>query len=349
MSKVITLIIPTYNMEKYLSRCLSSVLDETIGNEVEVIIVNDGSKDRSLAIARQFEEKRPECVVVIDKQNGNYGSCVNAALPVAKGKYIKILDADDWFDTKGFVQLIRDLSRLDVDMVVTNWRICYTDGKIEEKRIPSSIVYNKVYTDLEFFSMPEYSRLGMHEIVYRTSMLREMDYKQTEGISYTDSEWSFHPLAYVKKVAFSKASVYRYLIGREGQTMDQSVLVRTLNQELKGVEVHIQFLKSLPKEPESVVKAFLEYKLQERIFFIYIKALLLADDEAFNPEVLDKVEELLSTEYPEMLDRIEHIDIRSRIVVKWRKKRERIPSWLRRLIVSNYDGLKSLGRKLRRR
>ena len=98
--KILSLVVPTYNMEKYLPACLDSVTDELIGDSLEVIVVNDGSTDRSPDIIRQYEQKRPDLIKVIDKPNGHYGSCVNAGLAVATGKYFKILDADDWFDTQ---------------------------------------------------------------------------------------------------------------------------------------------------------------------------------------------------------------------------------------------------------
>ena len=108
--KILSLVVPTYNMEKYLPACLDSVTDELIGDSLEVIVVNDGSTDRSPDIIRQYEQKRPDLIKVIDKPNGHYGSCVNAGLAVATGKYFKILDADDWFgeDDKKRVRELED-------------------------------------------------------------------------------------------------------------------------------------------------------------------------------------------------------------------------------------------------
>ena len=97
--KILSIVIPTYNMEKYLPVCLDSVTDELVSDRLEVIVVNDGSTDGSLDIIRRYEQKRPDLIKVIDKANGHYGSCVNAGLGIATGKYFKILDADDWFDT----------------------------------------------------------------------------------------------------------------------------------------------------------------------------------------------------------------------------------------------------------
>lgn len=98
MEKQISIIIPTYNMEKYIGQCLDSLLIPEF-DEVEILVVNDGYKDRSSEIAHSYANRYPDSIRVIDKSNGNYGSCINAALPVATGRYVKILDADDSFDT----------------------------------------------------------------------------------------------------------------------------------------------------------------------------------------------------------------------------------------------------------
>ena len=108
MDKILTVVIPTYNMEKLLDKCLTSLIvnDKELMNQLEVLVVIDGAKDRSSEIAHSYEIKFPNTFRVIDKENGNYGSCVNRGLNEALGKYIKILDADDWFDSKGFKEYL---------------------------------------------------------------------------------------------------------------------------------------------------------------------------------------------------------------------------------------------------
>ena len=100
MAKILTVVIPTYNMEKYLDRCLTSLIvtNNDLLERLEVIVVIDGAKDRSSEIAHSYQIRYPQTFIVIDKENGNYGSCVNRGVAEATGKYIKILDADDWFD-----------------------------------------------------------------------------------------------------------------------------------------------------------------------------------------------------------------------------------------------------------
>ena len=107
MEKILTICVPTYNMEALLPRCLDSfIIEEEFMNRLEIIVVNDGSKDRSSEIAHQYEAKYPNSFIVIDKPNGNYGSCVNAALKIARGKYFRICDADDYYISKNLSDYI---------------------------------------------------------------------------------------------------------------------------------------------------------------------------------------------------------------------------------------------------
>ena len=121
MSKLLSIIIPTYNMAALLPRCLDSLVSAKNADKIEAMVVNDGSKDNSLEVARTYETRYPDTVTVIYKPNGNYGSTINAALPVAQGKYVKILDSDDWFDTTALDAFVELLSTLDVDMAITHF------------------------------------------------------------------------------------------------------------------------------------------------------------------------------------------------------------------------------------
>ncbi len=120
--KLLSVAVPTYNMEAYLRRCLDSVTRDDVPPSLELIVVNDGSTDNSLAIMQEYAEKRRDIVKIIDKSNGHYGSCVNAALKVATGKYFRILDADDWYDTDGLIDLLKGLENTSSDIVVTPYK-----------------------------------------------------------------------------------------------------------------------------------------------------------------------------------------------------------------------------------
>ena len=230
MDKILTVVIPTYNMEKLLDKCLTSLIvnDKELMNQLEVLVVIDGAKDRSSEIAHSYEIKFPNTFRVIDKENGNYGSCVNRGLNEALGKYIKILDADDWFDSKGFKEYLLFLSSIDCDMVLSSF------NRVDE----SSEIIETTKWDLyegQIFELQELPlvNIEMHAITYKTSILKTIGYSQTEGISYTDTEWSVLPLPYISKCVTFSLPLYQYLVGRDGQTVHPAAFAKNYQQRVK--------------------------------------------------------------------------------------------------------------------
>ncbi|MBO7433767.1 MAG: glycosyltransferase family 2 protein [Salinivirgaceae bacterium] len=248
MTKLLSIIIPTYNMEALLPRCLDSLLVDGALELIEAIVVNDGSKDGSLAVAKSYQERFPDSVTVIDKPNGNYGSTINAALPLAKGKYVKVLDSDDWFNSDALVQYIDSLKNTDADFILTHFTIIHPGGKKELAKYnlygKEPYEYGKNYS-LDYVLGGGYIRFFMmHAITYRTEMLRQNNYVQTEGISYTDLEWDTYPLFYAKDVVFFNFDLYQYNMDREGQTMDPKVLNKSIAQQEKITSQILAFLEN---------------------------------------------------------------------------------------------------------
>lgn len=232
MNKLLTLIIPTYNMEKYLHKCLSSLAinDDTLRSKLEVLIINDGSKDSSSEIGKDYQSRYPECFRVIDKENGNYGSCVNRGLAEATGKYVKILDADDYFDTDAFVQYLQKLQTLDVDIVLNHVNLVDEQGGVTAKwHYPIKELETVNYWDY----IDNFGWLNMHMVAYKTQNVKALGYKQTEGISYTDQEWIHLPITEVETAFSMPLNLYQYLVGRVGQTMDGDVLSCKLGDTTK--------------------------------------------------------------------------------------------------------------------
>lgn len=229
MNKLLTIVIPTYNMQDYLHRCLDSLVlnDEQLMSQLEVLVVNDGSKDNSSIIAHEYETKHPKTFRVIDKENGNYGSCVNRGLKEATGKYIKVLDADDWFDTNEFARYLNVLKQIDVDLVLTPFVSHYESSGAEQVSTQPYLQEGEVY-EFNTFPKDKIFRYSMHMVTYRTDMLRNINYRQTEGISYTDTEWAHIPQYVIKSFTWLNTPIYQYCIGREGQTMDASVLAKNI-------------------------------------------------------------------------------------------------------------------------
>lgn len=230
MEKILTIVIPTYNMQDYLSRCLDSlIVPEEQMKQLEVLVVNDGSKDNSSAIAHEYQDKYPDTFRVIDKENGNYGSCVNKGIVKATGKYFKILDADDWYNTGALEYTLKVLMVIDVDMVITRLRTYY---ELKNKNVDSlsfdglktNFIYNK--GEGEFETIDFYRYIGMHKVAYRTTLLKKIGLKLQEGISYTDNEYAYYPFEHINSVIFLNEVLYTYWIGRDGQTVTPGVMAK---------------------------------------------------------------------------------------------------------------------------
>lgn len=334
MGKLLSVIIPTYNMETYLPRCLGSFVSiKKELDDLQIIVVNDGSKDASSKIAHEYEAKYPNAIVVIDKENGNYGSCVNVGLKYVQGKYVKVVDADDWVDSKELEKLLVQLQYCDSDMVVTPYQKVYENSD-EIQRCPLPLNFDEREQDInDFFSTDYFSFLPMHMISYKTSILRTINYQQTEGISYTDSEWIFKPIFHVKTVQMVDADVYRYLLGREGQTMDPKVILRSLNQELIVLKSQLEYRKNNIRNIVSTnVKKYVDFTICRKSILIYTQMLLKASNSEFDASVVERMESMMKELAPELYDKMAYFDARCIIVRYWRKNKKLAPPFFRNIL-----------------
>lgn len=249
MDKILTVIIPTYNMENYLRYCLDSLLIKDNFKWLEVLIINDGSKDYSSAIGHEYEQLYPEVFRVIDKENGNYGSCINRGLKEAKGKYVKILDTDDSFHTEHFESFVSFLVETDADLILSDFAVVNVNREVK-KIIRYRFGGEKLYDFNSICNTHTFKNMQMHAVTYRRESLLNFGYRQTEGISYTDQQWIFLPMMTVKSVACFNHFVYKYLIGREGQTVNLKDRLKGINQisrcvadMVSGYECHKKDIK----------------------------------------------------------------------------------------------------------
>lgn len=284
--KLLSIIVPAYNMEAYLPQCVESILRTPRLSPLEIVVVNDGSKDKTLRIAQHYADRYADVVRVVDKENGNYGSTINAALEVVRGEYVKILDADDRFESSCVAEFVAFLQSVQgVDMVVTP----FTEvDKRSEHRVGYNLYgrkvyeYGKVYDAERVFTDGAIRFFMMHGVCYRTELLRKMNYRQSEGISYTDQEWVFYPLFNVKTISFADIPLYRYNLAREGQTMDESVMMRSLSQLVVVTECMAQYFIASSRRVRSGARAnFLRNVVADRIRIVFRKYLLVMDDVEF--------------------------------------------------------------------
>lgn len=330
MNKILTIVIPTYNMEKFLQKCLDSLLIKDNQDLIEVLIVNDGSKDSSSDIAHEYEKKYPHMYRVIDKENGNYGSCINVALKIATGKYIRVLDADDWYDTSNFNSFIEQLKHIEADLVISDYRRVFATNKTFDVTF-NILQPNKLYGN-EILKEKALIKVLMHAVTYKREILKELNYKQQEGISYTDQEWVFTPMARVKIIAYIKENVYQYFLGREGQTMDHSVFVKNYTHELLGVKKMIKEYHLYHNNTPKDVTDYWERRIINRILILCRIYLLELPDkkEEFDTFMSSIYEQLpfWETRIKEKRDPIIYL------IKRWEKHRKH-PNRVLRIIYKN--------------
>ena len=228
MEKILSVSIASYNVEKYIRKALDSCCVPEIMDRLEVLVVNDGSTDSTLEIAREYETKYPGTFRVIDKKNGGYGSTVNASIKAATGRYFRLLDGDDWFDRDGLVSFIEELSGAEEDMIIAQFKRVFEEDGHEEIRNEAEDIHEKIG---QFGQLGGHEWFTMHAISYRTKVLQENGVRLTEHCFYTDQEYDLLPLPWVDTVRIFPQVVYCYRIGRGEQSVSPEGLEKHYNDQ----------------------------------------------------------------------------------------------------------------------
>ena len=227
VSKLLTVVVPVYKVEAYINKCLDSLLvpAEQL-DRLEVIVVNDGTPDRSAEMAREYERRYPGVFRVIDKENGGHGSAWNRGLEEATGKYLRFLDSDDWFDTAALSSLMGLLEGMDVDLVLSDRMVYYAEtGEYLCMPIRSEDSGRVIpVSDFDWEKQEENASSFMFA-TYRTSMIQGK-VRFLEGTFYDDTILKIAPVMMAETLCLSKPPIYYYLMGRPGQTMSVEVVAR---------------------------------------------------------------------------------------------------------------------------
>ena len=234
--KYISFAIPCYNSQDYMGRAIESIL--TGGEEIEIIIVNDGSTDRTSEIAHEYRKQYPDIIRVIDKENGGHGDAVNAGLDSARGKYFKVVDSDDWVDEESLqkiLELLRNLEEEDsqIDMLVSNYvyeKVGASHKKCIHYRnaLPQDEVFR--WDDMGHFHLDQY--ILMHSVIYRTNMLKLSQLKLPKHTFYVDNIYVYYPLPHVRKIYYLDVDFYRYFIGRDDQSVNERNMIARVDQQI---------------------------------------------------------------------------------------------------------------------
>lgn len=298
--KILSVAIPCYNSAAYMEHCVETLLAG--GEDIEIIIVNDGStKDDTAKIADRLAEEHPTIIKAVHQENGGHGQAVNTGLLNATGYYFKVVDSDDWVDEDALKKIIKTLKYMishdkELDMLLSNF--VYDKQGVKNKAVMNyrSAMKSRHITSWNGsikFKKSQY--ILMHSVIYRTELLRECGLELPKHTFYVDNIYVFKPLPSVKKVCYLDVNFYHYFIGRDDQSVNESVMISRIDQHIRVAKIMMEEYSKMKIESEKLDKYMLQYL--DMMMCIASIMLILAKTK----EALVKKKELwawLKQEYP---------------------------------------------------
>ena len=234
--KLLTFAIPCYNSEAYMEKCIDSILIG--GEDVEILIVDDGSKDRTAEIADEYEKKYPTICRAIHQENGGHGEAVNAGIRNATGLYFKVVDSDDWVDPDAYMKILDKLREIvarneTLDMFLANY--VYEKEGAKHKKVMRQLGFPQdtifTWNDIKHFYKGHY--ILMHSVIYRTKLLKDCGLELPKHTFYVDNIYVYKPLPHVRTMYYMDVDFYRYFIGRDDQSVNEKVMIGRIDQQIK--------------------------------------------------------------------------------------------------------------------
>ena len=297
--KLMTFAVPCYNSQDYMRKCIDSLL--VGGEEIEIIIVNDGSSDDTKKIAEEYAEKYPTIIKAVTQENGGHGEAVNTGLSHATGLYFKVVDSDDWVNIEAYKQVLEVLGKcvrgpVTLDMMICNY--VYEKVGVKKKRV---MRYVHALPQEHLFGWNDVKPLGrshyilMHSLIYRTELLRESGLVLPAHTFYVDNLVAFMPFVHVKNMYYLDVNFYRYYIGREDQSVNEEVMVKRVDQQIKVNKLMIDWMV----KQKSLNKKLRKYMMSMLSMILTVSSIILI--RSGTQENLEKKKELWN--YLKMSDR----------------------------------------------
>lgn len=254
--KYITFTIPSYNSREYMRHVIDNLV--AVGEDIEVIIVNDGSTDDTGKIADEYQKKYPTIVKAIQKENGGHGSGVMAGINAATGLFYKVVDSDDWVETKDVIDMLDLIKKhinkgINVDLYITNY--VYEHASDNSQYV---MHYRKCLPLETPFKWSEMKRVKletvflMHSLMYRLDKLKESGMELPNHTFYVDDIYAYVPLPHMETIFYHDLDFYHYFIGREDQSINYGTMCKRYEQQMRVFKIMFtsykyEELKKLPK------------------------------------------------------------------------------------------------------
>lgn len=318
MNKILTVAVPAYNAEKYLRDNLDSFCIKEILPDLDIIIINDGSTDRTPEIAMEYVERYPESYRLITKENGGHGSGINLGIREAKGYYFKVVDADDWVEQSSFCCLVETLKEQvakaseaegegSVDIVYSGFLWAYDHGEPEKGMFRTrpemeepfkGVQYRCIY---QFDEIARHLYIKMHSMTIRTAVLQKHSITIDEKCFYVDAEYITYPIPYVQTVYFLDTFVYYYRLGHAGQSMSFEKLKKNEKDYDKVISSLLCFYEKLGGElPCSRSKRIYIAGIIARVVAGKYKIMLSAPASEKRKRKMVAFDRMLKLEYPDI-------------------------------------------------
>lgn len=335
-NKILTISIAAYNVEEYIGETLNSLLlDSGLMKKIEVLVIDDGSKDHTREITEEYIKKYGNSISLISKENGGWGSAVNVGIKNASGKYFRILDGDDWLETSNLKDFILFLEKTDADIVISPYEKVYQSDDSRERISRHSIEAGKVI-QIKTLDPIRSAYIQNTEMTIKTSLLQNNNIKITEGCYYTDNELISFPLFYAKTITKFNKVLYLYRIGVEGQSSSIEGKILHYKDCEKVIQRLIAELKKNQKELIHTVNYTLMYKVLENLILIQYRTLLLMDANDETLQTLKNFDSWIKNEMPRLY---KDLSARSKSIMALRTSRFLLYRSIHRYLISkSYRG-----------
>ncbi|MCQ2509989.1 MAG: glycosyltransferase family 2 protein [Lachnospiraceae bacterium] len=289
--KLLTVAIPCYNSESYMRNCIESLLIG--GEEVEILIVDDGSvKDNTAQIADEYEEKYPSIIRAIHQPNKGHGGAVNTGIANATGVFFKVVDSDDWVDPDAYKQVLDTLRSFVEGPEMPDLLLCNYVYEKEGAKHKKVMRYTRMFPKNRIFGWKDLKRIPvskyvlMHSMIVRTQLLRDVKLQLPEHTFYVDNIFAFVPYSMIQTMYYLDVNLYRYYIGRPDQSVNESVMIRRIEQQLKVNRLMITYMHQ-----------YRGLKGKQRRYLVHYLSIIMAVSSAMlirsgRPEALKQKKEL---------------------------------------------------------
>ena len=242
--KLLSVAVPCYNSAAYMRRAIETLLSG--GENMEIIIVNDGSTDDTEKIALKYRDKYPDIIKVISQENGGHGEAVNTGLANATGLYFKVVDSDDWVNERALEEVLNKLKELiadgrSPDLFLTNY--VYEKTGAKKKKVINynwALPKNQIFTWDDIMHFRQSQNILMHSAIYRTKLLKDCGLKLPKHTFYVDNLFVYQPLPYVRTLYYMDVNLYRYFIGRADQSVNERVMISRIDQQIRVTKLMIE-------------------------------------------------------------------------------------------------------------